>query len=173
MINFTAMTDAPGEQNGVYNHTLTSPIEFKKGDIFGILYYHRRNRKMVLYNQLTTGPANYWDPAGTLGSPPTYNNLSAVYTDTYDYTLSLVSVEIGEHNIYYKIIVQYSRILHSIILRSSTITNLLSMVMLCIIVVIVTSSQVPIPTVVQGGIQPPSMIGMLIHCIVLKPGIMY
>ena len=38
--------------------------------------------------------------------------------------------------------------------------------MLCIIVVIVTSSQVPtIPTVVQGGIQPPSMIGMHAHSV--------
>ena len=90
MINFTTITDTPGEQNGVYNHTLTSPIEYKKGDRLGI-YYHRRNRKMVLYNQLTTGPANYRDPARTLGSPPTYNNLSAVLTDDYDYPCTCVS----------------------------------------------------------------------------------
>ena len=60
MINFTTITDAPGEQNDVYTHTLTSPIEFKKGDIFGI-YYHRNKKRVVIhvYNQLTTGPANY------------------------------------------------------------------------------------------------------------------
>ena len=96
MINFTTVSDALGEQNGVYNHTLTSPIEFKKGDIFGI-YYHRNKKRVVIYNQRNSGPANYRDPAGTLGDPPTYNNLSAVLTDDYDYPL--VSVEIGEHYI--------------------------------------------------------------------------
>ena len=91
-INFTTLVDT-GNIKGVYNHTLDSPIEFEKGDILGI-YYHHNNSKVLVCNQLTTGPANYWD-LNSLKEPPTYNNLSAVLSDEYDYPL--VSVEIGEY----------------------------------------------------------------------------
>ena len=86
-----------------------------------------------------------------------------------------MSVEIGEHN-------SKENNTHKFCTVYSYTLTKINMVTLCyhIIVivtssyysysiVIVTSSQVPtIPTVVQGGMQTSSMIGMLIHCIVLK-----
>ena len=75
----------------VYSQSLDPPLGFQQGDILGV-YYYRSGRRIVVYNQYSTGPRNY-RVLESLKNPGGLD-MTVVLTNEYDYPL--VTVETGK-----------------------------------------------------------------------------
>ena len=78
----------------VYEYSPSSPLEFQQEDILGV-YYGGTIRRVVEYNQDSTGPKNYYHPDRLFFSPTFLT--APVLASEYDYPLVTVVISKSTH----------------------------------------------------------------------------
>ena len=96
-VGFSILQATDPDNDHVYEYIPDPPLEFQEGDILGV-YQGRGN--MTVFYQDTTGPANYRRPGNVDVVPPAPATLNGATLVVSEYDYPLVTVEIGEYNLY-------------------------------------------------------------------------
>ena len=96
-VGFSILEATDPDNDHVYEYIPDPPLEFQEGDILGV-YQQRGN--MIVFYQDTTGPANYRRRGIVDVVPPAPATLNEPTLVVSEYDYPLVTVEIGEYNLY-------------------------------------------------------------------------